>query len=220
MATQNPQLLSDLYSMNFNRYSGGIYDPKSRGSVTQDINAQTLEDYERLTGGGGTVAPMSAPTNTLRNVARPTISSSPSYMGMKSVGGGGGGKGTTPGGLPEYDMGKVESLAQRAAAPGIRRLRTTMGEVQQGYYENPNVKRMTLRDALAGYGQGLEDVMGGAMRTGASIYGQEYGLQGQAALQANQIASTESMHAESIAANERMNQYNNEWREYLANLGR
>lgn len=175
------------------------------------------------------------PTTLRTAMARPTISPGPSYMSAKGVGGatgattGGIGTATPTLNLPEYDMGKVEALAQRAAAPGVRSLRSAMQGVQQGYYENPNVKRMTLRDALAGYGQGLETVMGGAMKTGAGIYGTEYaaGLTkattefgaGEArALQTQRISAEESMQAASIASNEKLAQYQNEWREYLASL--
>jgi hypothetical protein len=100
-----------------------------------------------------------------------------------------------------------------------------MQETQQGYYANPNVKRMTLRDALAGYGQGLENVMGGAYKTGAAIYGQEYQgamqqrqIASQEAMQRKQIAAAESTQAASIASNEKLAQYQNEWQAYLASL--
>jgi hypothetical protein len=48
-----------------------------------------------------------------------------------------------------------------------------MQNVQQGYYENPNVKSMTMRQALSGYGQGLEGIMGGAYKEGRAQYGEE-----------------------------------------------
>ena len=114
-----------------------------------------------------------------------------------------------------YDYGKVEGLAQRYAAPGIRQLRNTVQQVQQGYYENPNVKSQTLRDTLAGYGQGLETVMAGAEKSAANVYGQEYGAQVQSALQAADISAKESMQASALASNERLAQYQNEWKAYL-----
>ena len=76
--------------------------------------------------------------------------------------------------IPVYDQGRVEALAQRAAAPGIRKLRDQVQQVQGANPENPNVKAMNLRQALAGYGSGLETVMGGALSAGTSMYGQEY----------------------------------------------
>jgi len=45
-----------------------------------------------------------------------------------------------------------------------------MGET----YENPNVKRMTVREALSGYGSGLENVMAGAGSAATQEYGQQY----------------------------------------------
>jgi hypothetical protein len=72
--------------------------------------------------------------------------------------------------------------------------------------------------------------MGGAYKTGAAIYGQEYGVQAQGAMQQRQIASQEAMQrkqiaaaesaqASSIASNEKLAQYQNEWQAYLASLG-
>jgi len=216
------QLPSDVWTKNL--YSGNLYLPGT--SKYADARVAEEREYnamvERLN---------PAPTTLRTALAKPTMPST-SYGAVKGFEGGIGGEGTTTTtpGLPEYDMSKVESLAQRAAAPGVRSLRSAVQETQQGYYANPNVKRMTLRDALAGYGQGLENVMGGAYKTGAAIYGQEYGVQAQGAMQQRQIASqeamqqkqiaaAESMQASSIASNEKLAQYQNEWRAYLASLG-
>ena len=216
------QLPSDVWTKNL--YSGNLYLP----GTSQYADARVAEEREY----NAMVERLNPAPTTLRTaLAKPTMPST-SYGAVKGFEGGIGGEGTTTTtpGLPEYDMSKVESLAQRAAAPGVRSLRSAMQETQQGYYANPNVKRMTLRDALAGYGQGLENVMGGAYKTGAAIYGQEYGVQAQGAMQQRQIASqeamqqkqiaaAESMQASSIASNERLAQYQNEWRAYLASLG-
>lgn len=75
---------------------------------------------------------------------------------------------------PEYSQEKIDTLTQRRASSGLRSLRAAMQKVQGGYYTNPNVKRMTLRDALAGYGQGVADVMGTASEKATKEYGQEY----------------------------------------------
>jgi hypothetical protein len=75
---------------------------------------------------------------------------------------------------PEYDEGAIAKKTQKYAAPGIRGLRTAMQETTAQRYDNPNVKRMTLRDALLGYGQGLESVMAGAGKTASAEYAQEY----------------------------------------------
>ena len=75
---------------------------------------------------------------------------------------------------PEYDESKVSALTQKRAAPGIRKLRETTQRAMGETYENPNVKRMTVREALAGYGTGLEGVIGGAGRAATAEYGQQY----------------------------------------------
>uniref|UniRef100_A0A6M3IMQ7 Uncharacterized protein n=1 Tax=viral metagenome TaxID=1070528 RepID=A0A6M3IMQ7_9ZZZZ len=79
--------------------------------------------------------------------------------------------------MPEWDENRIGELTQQEATPDIRRLRQQVREVQGKYYDNPNVKRMTLRDAMAGYGMGLEDVMAGARRRAQSEYAAEYGPQ-------------------------------------------
>lgn len=208
-------LMGELWRQNFGA-PGGLTDPGSLSLKWEGAHAGALQDYEQLMGGAESIAPR--PATTLRAVsAPPSAMPQESYGVRKGVPGGGAGKGIDPGtGLPTYDTGAVESLAQRFAAPGIRNLRNTVQEVQQGVYDNPNVKRMTIRDALAGYGQGLESTMAGALGTASNIYGQEYGPQVQGALQARSIGSAEKMHSESIASNERMAELNNQWRAWLA----
>jgi hypothetical protein len=104
--------------------------------------------------------------------------------------------------IPVYDQQRVEALAQQVAAPGIRKLRNQVQATQGGVYDNPNVKAMTLRQALEGYGSGLESVMGGALGSGAAMYGQEYDPQVAAAhanyegqLQTERLASQERQAA-------------------------
>ena len=100
--------------------------------------------------------------------------------------------GTTPRlDIPVYDQEKVEALAQRTAAPSIRKLRNEVQQVQGGVYDNPNVKAMTLRQALEGYGSGLESVVGGSLGTAAGMYGQEYQPQVENVMQNNRLASIE-----------------------------
>jgi len=63
---------------------------------------------------------------------------------------------------PKWDEKRVRRLTQSKAAPGVRRLRKSVQQIASKYYENPNVRAMTLREALGGYGQGLQSVMAGA----------------------------------------------------------
>lgn len=92
---------------------------------------------------------------------------------------------------PEWDENKISKMAQQNAAPGIRNLRTAVQAATSRRSDNPNVQRMTLRDALAGYGQGLEEVMSGARQSASSEYATKYayeykeaGMNWEAAVQA------------------------------------
>ena len=76
---------------------------------------------------------------------------------------------------PEWDEGEISRIRQVRAAPGVRRLRGAVQQAMGGVYESPQIKRMTLRQALAGYGMGLESVMSGAGREARGEYGEEYG---------------------------------------------
>lgn len=78
---------------------------------------------------------------------------------------------------PEYDESKIAKMAQQNAAPGVRNLRTAIQAVASRRSDNPNADRMTLRDALAGYGQGLEEVMSGARQTASAEYAQKYAME-------------------------------------------
>ena len=78
---------------------------------------------------------------------------------------------------PLYDEAKIDKMAQQQAAPGLRNLRSSIQAVTSRRYDNPNVQRMTLRDALAGYGQGLEEVMSGARQTASAEYAQKYAME-------------------------------------------
>jgi len=82
---------------------------------------------------------------------------------------------------PEYDEAKIAKMAQQNAAPGVRNLRTAIQAVTSRRSDNPNVDRMTLRDALAGYGQGLEEVMSGARQSASAEYAQKYAMEYRAA---------------------------------------
>jgi len=78
---------------------------------------------------------------------------------------------------PTYDESKVDTLTQKKSAAGLRAARQSLQSVTGGYYENPNVKRMTLRDALAGYGSAVQTVMSGAETEARNQYNTEYGIE-------------------------------------------
>jgi hypothetical protein len=75
---------------------------------------------------------------------------------------------------PEYDNQKVAAYQQKFAAAGVRRLRDQVQKAQTQAYDNPNSKRMVMRDALQGYGVGLDQVMAGAFGRATSAYNTEY----------------------------------------------
>ena len=75
---------------------------------------------------------------------------------------------------PEYDERAIAAGQQRFAAPGLRRLRHQIATTQAQTYENPNVKAMTIREALQGYGSGVEKTLAGAYRTAAADYERKY----------------------------------------------
>lgn len=102
---------------------------------------------------------------------------------------------------PEYDEGKVQSLTQQHAAPGVRTLREAYQTAAARLPSDPK-SRLTLRDALKGYGTGLESVMGGARKTARAEYGQEYGYESEAASQvyAAQVAMAQQQASLEAAA--------------------
>ena len=77
---------------------------------------------------------------------------------------------------PEFDEGKVKSLTQQHAAPGVRTLREAYQTAAARLPTTPQT-RLTLRDALKGYGTGLEQVMGGARRTARAEETQKFGIE-------------------------------------------
>ena len=105
---------------------------------------------------------------------------------------------------PEMDKRKTRALQQKLAAPGIRTLRQTMQQAMGKNYENPNVRKLTLREALQGYGSGLEKVMSGAGREARSEQMAELDLQRQ-----EQMANFQAQ------TNLAMQSYQNAWQDYL-----
>lgn len=105
---------------------------------------------------------------------------------------------------PKLDRRAIAAETQREAAPAIRRLRDVTARSLAGSFENPNVRRMTVREALQGYGSGLASVLQGARRSAMQTALPEYTAQVGAAQR-------------SFEANVGMLQqeYNNAWREFL-----
>lgn len=99
---------------------------------------------------------------------------------------------------PEYDEKAILAGQQKFAAPGIRRLREQVQVAQAQTYENPNVKAMTVREALQGYGSGLETTMAGAYSRATADYDRRFKLQweeGMANFRAREEAKSRSFQA-------------------------
>lgn len=75
---------------------------------------------------------------------------------------------------PEFDERDVAAETQRLQAPSIRKLRQQLRQTQTQRFDNPNVRRMTTRAALAGFGAGLESIQTGARREARQTVQQKY----------------------------------------------
>lgn len=75
---------------------------------------------------------------------------------------------------PEFDDREVSAETQRLQAPSIRKLRRQLRQTQTQRFDNPNVRRMTTRAALAGFGAGLESIQTGARREARQTVQQKY----------------------------------------------
>lgn len=117
---------------------------------------------------------------------------------------------------PTRDLERVKKLTQEAAAPQLRGLRTEVQRAMGKRYANPNVARMTLREALAGYGQGLESVMAGARAAGRSAYETEYAPLAEKARVEYQTGVSKAQQEWEAQRAARMTEYESAIKEYLA----
>lgn len=137
-------------------------------------------------GGGSSSSARRSSTQTIRKGAAPELPDLPTYK------------------APEMDKRGLKALTQKMAAPGTRMLRETVNQAMGKNYENPNVRKMTLREALQGYGTGLEKVMAGASREARS--------EKMAELDVQQKAEMANFQSKTNAA---MQSYQNAWQDYL-----
>lgn len=115
---------------------------------------------------------------------------------------------------PEFDEAKVQSLAQQHAAPGIRTLREAYQTAASRLPSDPK-SRLTLRDALKGYGSGLESVMGGARKTARQEEMQKFGIE-SAAFQQDYAAQLQQARDMAQLENDRMmQQFQMDYTEFL-----
>lgn len=76
---------------------------------------------------------------------------------------------------PERDERRLSNLRMKASGAGLRELRRqTQMTVQSASGLDPTMRRMTLKDALMGYGSGVSKVMGQADQTAQRQYEKEY----------------------------------------------
>ena len=113
--------------------------------------------------GGGTIDEIQSQIGMPPTYTAPTYTAPPAYV------------------APTYDEDRISALEQQKAAPGLRAARSQIEQVQGRYEENPNVKAMTLRQALAGYGLAVEQTMAGAETAAETEYGREYATKSQEA---------------------------------------
>lgn len=169
------------------RYGPGANDWTWAYGSPSDFKRQPTS-VSRYSGGGGPSGGNRTSTSTTTfTMPRPTLPKLPTLE------------------MPRVDKRAVAALAQKAAAPGIRTLRESVQTAMNVQSDNPNVRRMTLREALQGYGAGLERVMSGANQQARSEHQQDLNLLA-AERQANYRTQVESA----------MDSYNKAWSEYLA----
>jgi len=77
---------------------------------------------------------------------------------------------------PTRDPNRISNLRARASGAGLRDLRRqTQRTIQGTSGMDATMRRMTLKDALMGYGSGVSKIMSSADRIAQSQYEQEYG---------------------------------------------
>jgi len=115
---------------------------------------------------------------------------------------------------PEFDEGKVQRLAQEHAAPGVRTLREAYQTAAARLPTTPQT-RLSLKDALKGYGTGLESVMAGARKTARGEEMQKFGIE-SAVYQQEYAAKLAQAQRQTQMENERMMmQYQADYMDFL-----
>ena len=115
---------------------------------------------------------------------------------------------------PEFDEGKVKSLAQQHAAQGDSTLREAYQTAAARLPSTPQT-RLTLKDALKGYGTGLESVMAGARKTARGEEMQKFGIE-SAVYQQEYAARLQQVQYQAELENQRMMEtYRADYSEFL-----
>jgi len=144
------------------RFTGQYYDELYNRNPAAASGGMTYNPYQ-----------VQPPTYNAPSIPTPPAYTPPKYQGYE-VGGAPAYTG------PKWDESEISNIAQKRAAPGLRAMRQQMNRVSGMSADNPNVKRMTLRDALQGYGTGLSQVMGEASAAAVGEYSRKYGYEADA----------------------------------------
>lgn len=94
---------------------------------------------------------------------------------------------------PVWDEGEIRKISRKVQAPNIRQLRQQVQRVVAQQYENPNVRRMMLQNALQGYGIGLGKILAEGETQARSEYARKYSFDVQEAMAKYQAAWGEYM---------------------------
>lgn len=125
-------------------------------------------------GGGGAA---SYGTATIRKTVLPEGEAWPTFQG------------------PKWDEQAIRAKARKVTAPLIAEMGMKVQQAMSRYYENPNVRRMVLRDTLAGYGIGIGRAIAQGESAARSEYGAEYGREW------NEAMTNYNMAKEKLLAN-------------------
>lgn len=183
--------LESFETSGYGSQAGGGAQPGGSGLDTwrygspSDIKRANLGQTSGGRSYGGSSATKSS-TKTIRKGEAPELPTLPTFK------------------APEFNKRAARALTQKLAAPGIRTLRETVQQAMGKTYENPNVRKLTLREALQGYGTGLEKVMTGAGKEARSEQMAELDLQRQEEMANFQAQTNAAMQA-----------YQNAWQDYL-----
>jgi len=173
--------------------SGSGMDTWRYGSPSNIRNWQTNQSQGGNGGGGGSRKPMGS-TSESSVTFEGEAPKAPKVAKLE---------------LPKFDKRAVRALTQKHAAPAMRKLSEGLQTALNVQSDNPNVRRMTLREALQGYGTGLEQAMSGAGTQARQEHQQELEQTGREAQMNWQAQNQAAMQA-----------YNNAFQKYLASATR
>lgn len=94
---------------------------------------------------------------------------------------------------PKWDEQAIKAKARKLTAPVTAELGAKVQQAMSRYYENPNVRRMVLRDTLQGYGIGLGRAIAQGQTAATQEYNAEYGRQYNEAMNAYNMALSKLM---------------------------